>query len=141
MKIIDFQSEYYEKVNAFWNETGLGGSHRGDDLDIILSTIKAGGHLLIMLSDEGEVIGSSWLTTDKRRTYIHHFGIKERYRRKGLAKCLMVQTMEIAVAIGYQVKLEVHRKNHPAINLYRAFGFNDLGDYEVLINRDLTMPS
>lgn len=140
MKIIEFLPVYYDRVNSFWNETGLGGSHRGDDLNIIISTINTGGHLLILINGEDEVIGSSWLTNDKRRTYIHHFGIKESYRRQGLGRVLMVKTMEIAIKMGFQIKLEVHRGNLAAINLYKAFGFNDLGDYEVLINRELTIP-
>jgi ribosomal protein S18 acetylase RimI-like enzyme len=137
LNIIQFLPEYFEKVDTFWNDTGLGGTHRGDNLDVILTTIQAGGHLLLMINDKNEVIGTSWMTSDKRRTYIHHFGIKKEYRRQGLAIKLMNQTMSIANQMGFQIKLEVHRDNIPAINLYKQFGFNYLGEYDILIKRDV----
>lgn len=137
MNIIPFFPEYFEKVNTFWTETELGGSHRGDDLSVILNTINAGGHLLLMVNNEKEIIGTSWLTCDNRRTYIHHFGIKKEYRRQGLARQLMNKTMEIANQMGFQTKLEVHRDNTPAINLYKQYSFTYLGEYEILINREV----
>lgn len=135
--IIEYDPEYYDRINEFWNEVGLGGSHRGDSESIIIDTIEAGGHLLVMIGNQDEVIGTSWLTNDKRRTYIHHFGIKESYRKRGLADKLLEQCLALAVADGYQVKLEVHKDNIPAISLYEKHGFKYLGDYEVLIKRDV----
>ncbi len=40
-------------------------------------------------------------------------------------------------AKGYQVKLEVHRSNNVAVELYRKAGFEFLGDYDVYIIRDI----
>ncbi len=137
-QIIDFQPTYFEKVSLFWENNGLGGSHRGDSLQIIVETLKSGGHLLLMIDDKQNIIGTSWLTNDKRRTYIHHFGIREDCRRKGLAGILLECCLAYAKMDGYQVKLEVHRDNIPAQNLYRKYGFSDLGDYQVLIMRKLT---
>ncbi len=137
-RIIDFEEHYFERLNRFWNATGLGGSLRGDNAEIIMSTIHSGGHLLLMIDNSDEIIGSSWITNDKRRTYLHHFGIREDMRRKGLAKILLKRSMEIAKADGYQIKLEVGRENHAAMALYKNYGFKDLGDYEVLIIRDIT---
>lgn len=140
-RIINYNNQYFEKLNLFWNNTGLGGSHRGDTAEIILDTIKAGGHLLIMVDPNDEIIGSSWLTNDKRRTYLHHFGIREDLRRQGLANILLEKSLEVARKDGYQVKLEVHRLNEAAIALYKKYGFHDLGNYEVLIIRDITSKS
>ncbi len=137
-KMINYESRYFEKLNAFWNAAGLGGSHRGDTAAIINGTIEAGGHLILMVDSNDEIIGSSWLTNDKRRTYLHHFGIREDMRNKGLAKKLLNESLALAKTDGYQVKLEVGRGNIAAINLYKNNGFNDLGDYEVLIIRDIT---
>ena len=38
---------------------------------------------------------------------------------------------------GFQVKLEVHVTNLKAINLYKKYGFEYLGDYKVYIIRDI----
>lgn len=136
-KIIDYDPAMYEQVNKFWNATNLGGSHRGDNATVINATLEAGGHLLILISDHNELIGTSWLTNDKRRTYIHHFGIKKEYRHNGLATFLLQHCMELASEDGYQVKLEVHRDNAIAKKLYENLGFKYLGDYEVMIKREL----
>lgn len=137
-EIIDYKPEYFLKLNEFWIETGLGGSYRGDTAEIINGTINSGGHLLMMINSETkEIIGTSWLTNDNRRTYLHHFGIREKYRRQGLARQLLNYSLQIAYNDGFQVKLEVHKDNIAAINLYQQFGFKYLGDYEVLIKREL----
>jgi len=134
--IIDYNSSYFNEVNQFWQNNGLGGAYRGDTPDIIEKTILAGGKLLLMLS-ANKVIGTSWITHDSRRSYIHHFGISADFRRKGLGYKLMQATMEFVSTLNYQVKLEVHNDNQDAISLYHKFGFSYLGDYIVLIKRDL----
>lgn len=136
--IRDYQPIDYDKVERLWDAIGLGGKHRGDDASIIQETLDAGGYLLILCSDSAEIIGTSWLTTDKRRTYLHHFGIAEPYRGKGLSKLLLSASMKIAAKIGFQVKIEVHRNNNIALNLYESAGFKPLGDYDVFIIRDMT---
>lgn len=135
--IKEYVPEYYECINEFWIEVGLGGSYRGDTAAIISETISAGGHLFVMINNQDEVIGTSWLTNDKRRTYIHHFGIKESYRNSGLADRLLEHCITFAISDGYQIKLEVHKDNIPAISLYKKHGFKYLGDYEVLIKREI----
>lgn len=136
-RIIDYEPAFYESLDIFWKEIGVGGSYRGDNAAIILSTIESGGHLHLMLDSNNQIIGSSWLTNDKRRTYLHHFGISEKYRNQGLAAKLLEHSMAVAVKDGYQIKLEVHRDNEPAIRLYRKYGFSYLGDYMVLIKREI----
>jgi len=45
--------------------------------------------------------------------------------------------MKLARNKGLQVKLEVHRTNRKAINLYKSEGFQYLGDFDVYIIRDI----
>lgn len=136
-QIIDYSPKFYHDLDRFWNETGLGGSHRGDNENIISETIKFGGHLILMIDEASNIIGTSWLTNDKRRTYLHHFGISQEHRKQGLASKLLEYCMALAANDGLQIKLEVHKENESAIKLYTKYGFNYLGDYEVLINRHI----
>lgn len=136
--IRDYIPSDYEKVEQFWNENGLGGKHRGDDAAIVDQTLAAGGHLIVLCDVSDEIIGTSWLTNDKRRTYLHHFGIAEPYRGRGLSKLLLMASMKLAVKDGFQLKIEVHRNNSAALNLYQSFGFTPLGDYDVFMIRDLS---
>ncbi|SRR3989339_449496 len=137
-KIRTFIPEDFSQVNELWSQTGMGGAHRGDNLEIIQQTIESGGKLLVMeeISTQ-KIIGTSWLTNDKRRIYLHHFGILPEYQDKGLSKPLMIESMKFAKETGLQVKLEVHRDNSRAINLYEKMGFKYLGDYDVYIVRDI----
>ena len=133
----DYQPVDFDEVESFWNANGLGGRHRGDTASTIQETLDAGGHLLLLCNDSAEIIGTSWLTNDKRRTYLHHFGISEPYRGKGLSKILLEASLKLAAKDGYQLKIEVHRNNHIALNLYESAGFKPLGDYDVFIIRDM----
>lgn len=134
----DYQPVDFDEVESFWNANVLGGRHRGDNASTIQETLDAGGHLLVLCNDSAEIIGTSWLTNDKRRTYLHHFGISEPYRGKGLSKILLEASLKLAAKDGYQLKIEVHRSNHIALKLYESAGFKPLGDYDVFIIRDMT---
>jgi ribosomal protein S18 acetylase RimI-like enzyme len=136
--IRDYLPSDYERVEQFWNENGLGGKHRGDDATVIAQTLDAGGHLLVLSNESDLIIGTSWLTNDRRRNYLHHFGIAASFRGRGLSKLLLKASLKLAVEDGYQLKIEVDRNNTIALNLYRSFGFLPLGNYDVFIIRDLS---
>ncbi|PLX11919.1 MAG: hypothetical protein C0594_03020 [Marinilabiliales bacterium] len=139
MEIIirDYNQTDYNSLSQKWEEAGVGGAHRGDTRGVINRTLKNNGKLYL-LEFQGEIIGSSWLTNDGRRIYLHHFFIQENYRRQGLAKRLLHESVKYADQCGMQIKLEVHAQNTAAENLYRNFGFQELGDYNVFIIRDFS---
>jgi ribosomal protein S18 acetylase RimI-like enzyme len=122
-----------------WESLGLGEAHRGDDEKVINRTIELGGQLLLMISEgSNAIIGTSWLTQDGRRTYLHHFGIHPDYQGYGLAKPLLDESLKLAKSLGMQIKLEVHKDNVKALGLYYKAGFTYLGDYLVFIIRDIS---
>lgn len=135
--IRDFQPSDYEGLSELWQLTNLGNSARGDNLEIIQQSIDLGGKLLVAVNSDGMVIGTSWMTFDGRRIHLHHFGVHPNYQRQGIGKMLTRESLRFVKSKGYQVKLEVHRNNIAAINLYKQFGFQYLGDYDVYIIRDL----
>ena len=136
VKIVDFKSDYYNEVINLWNITGLNTPGRNDDLKIIQQTLSLGGALLLMFYKK-QLVGTSWLTTDGRRLYLHHFGIHPDFQGKALSKILMNASFEFAQRLKLQIKLEVHKDNYKAKNLYKKAGFKYLGDYEVHIVRNL----
>ncbi len=135
--IRDFQPDDFDGLSQVWQLTGLGNPARGDNLEIILQSIAMGGKLLVALNSESKVIGTSWMTFDGRRIHLHHVGIHPNYQRMGIGKMLTRESLRFVKTKGYQVKLEVHRDNIAAINLYKQFGFQYLGEYDVYIVRDL----
>lgn len=139
INIRDFEVHDFKGLSEVWSMTSLGNPQRGDNLDIILQSISMGGKMLVAVDDNDSVIGTSWMTFDGRRIHLHHFGVHPNYQRKGIGKLLVQESLRFVKQKGYQVKLEVHKSNIAAINLYKQFGFSFLGDYDVYIIRDLSM--
>jgi ribosomal protein S18 acetylase RimI-like enzyme len=130
--------EDYPSVISIWSETNLGNPVRGDDQKTIEDSILIGGQLLVIEEIKtSKICGTSWMTFDGRRIHLHHFGILPAYQGKGLGNLLLEESLKFIRAKNYQVKLEVHSTNTAAINLYRKYGFEYLGDYDVYIIRDL----
>jgi len=137
--IRDYAESDYSEVIIVWQSLGLGGAHRGDNEDVIRHTIEMGGKLLLIIdSVSGCIAGTSWLTIDGRRTYLHHFGIMKEYQGNGLAGILLNASLNFAKSLGMQIKLEVHKDNVRALGLYTKAGFTYLGDYCVYIIRDIS---
>jgi ribosomal protein S18 acetylase RimI-like enzyme len=134
--IRDYADADLHAVAALWQATGMASPARGDGPAVIARTVAAGGRLLVLEAD-GALAGTSWLTVDGRRTYLHHFAIAPSQQRRGRGRELLAATLDAARAIGLQLKLEVHRDNAAAIALYRAAGFAPLGAYDVYIMREL----
>jgi len=138
ISIRDFRDSDYPAVLKLWAETNLGGAERGDNAQTIEKTIATGGKLLIMEHADNEgIIGTSWLTTDGRRMYLHHFGIAPAQQGKHYSIPLLEASIAFAKKQNLQLKLEVHKDNFKAVRLYKKFKFKYLGDYHVYIIRKL----
>lgn len=137
--IREYADSDFVQISELWAQTGLGGEVRGDNAAVIRNTLEHGGIFLVMEAvTTRQIIGTSWMTNDFRRIYLHHFGILPEFQQQGLAKKLLQSSLKRAVKKGLQIKLEVHRNNSAAIALYKSFGFAALGDYDSYIIRDLT---
>jgi [ribosomal protein S18]-alanine N-acetyltransferase len=134
--IRDYRPDDYVAIMEFWVATGLGGQQRGDDQRVIEQSIAMGGKLLVAEHDDGVLLGTSWMTFDGRRIHLHHVGVLPAYQRRGIGRLLSIASIDFAREKGIQIKLEVHRGNMAAIELYKNLGFNYLGDYDVYIIRE-----
>jgi [ribosomal protein S18]-alanine N-acetyltransferase len=138
MTIRKYQSGDFEGIMSLWMATGMGRPERGDDAQTVERSLAMGGCMFVMTDDESErIIGTSWITYDGRRLLLHHFGILPEYQRRGFSKELLKKSLRFVKQKNIQVKLEVHRNNIIARNLYINAGFEYLGDYDVYILRDI----
>ncbi len=135
--IRDYKPEDYPQLMQLWESLELSNPKRGDNNKTIENTLQIGGKLLIMEINATDIIGSAWLTNDGRRIYLHHFGIDKQWQKKGLAKALLEECLQFAKEKKMQIKLEVHKDNIAALELYKNGGFKYLGDYLVYIIRDI----
>jgi ribosomal protein S18 acetylase RimI-like enzyme len=137
----DYRLSDFPAVAEIWRETGMGDPRRGDTAEVIDRTLACGGRLLVLEERDGNGVGrlagTSWITFDGRRLLLHHFSVRPSRQGRGLSKPLLAATLRHARERGVQIKLEVHRSNAKAIGLYRKAGFVPLGDYDVLILRDV----
>ncbi|MBT7038366.1 MAG: GNAT family N-acetyltransferase, partial [Bacteroidetes bacterium] len=108
MEIRNYIPSDYEQLQYLWEVTGMGGKFRGDNEAVIAKTINAGGKLFVLIH-ENKLIGSSWITNDARRLYLHHFGILPEYQGEGLSKLLLDESLKFARETKLQIKLEVHK--------------------------------
>lgn len=134
--IRDYMPDDFDQLKTLWEDTGLTNPERGDNPETIAETLRMGGKLLVMVDKQQEsIIGSSWMTCDGRRIFLHHFGIMTRYQNQGLGTWLAKASMEYLRSMNKQVKLEVHKDNAAAISLYRKFGFRHFEDYQIFMIR------
>ena len=134
----DYWAADYPHVADIWERTGISTPGRGDSAEVIENTLRRKGRLLVLVDKESDiVIGTSWLTNDGRRLYLHHFAIDPKYQGGGFSRPLLRESLKIAKEIGLQIKLEVHIGNRGGIHFYEKAGFKRLGDYDVYIIRDL----
>jgi len=135
----NFKKEDIKGVYELWKKTGLGNSLRGDTSETIEISLNMGGKLIVMEDVlNSKIVGTSWITFDGRRLHLHHFGIDPDYQGKKLSKPLLRETLLFAKKKGIQIKLEVHKDNFKAIELYTKSYFKYLGDYRIYIIRDLS---
>lgn len=131
-----FNEDIFHSIVEIWQQTGVGNPARGDDFEVVKRTLEHGGKIFSLL-DEDQIIGTAWLTHDYRRVYIHHMAIEPSHQGKGLSHMLLEACVQYAHELGYQAKLEVDRQNLPARHLYEKYGFQNLGDFLVLIKREV----
>lgn len=122
----------YPQVVSLWKETGIYTPERGDTPEIILRCNDQGGKFLIMEEpSESRIVGTSWLTWDGRRVMLHHFAIQPSLQGQGYGRQLALESLRFAREKKCPIKLEVHRDNLPAVQLYRSLGFVVFEDYDV----------
>ncbi len=132
----DYKPSDYPGLLLLWVELDMSPCERSDTPEVIQRTIDRGGKLIVMEEPEtGTIAGSSWMTFDGRRLFLHHFGVKKIYQRKGWGMKLVVESLKFIKKKGGQVKLEVHRENIAAIKLYKKCGFTSFTDYGLYILR------
>ncbi len=133
--IYTIDEKIFNQVAHIWLVTGVGKPERGDTLELVERTLKHGGRFLTMLED-GEAVGTAWITNDSRRLYLHHMAVLPEKQGQGYGQLLLEEAIGIADAMGMQMKLEVHCDNAPARHIYRKAGFvDDLEAYRVMIRR------
>lgn len=141
MIIRDYHPSDISQVEALWKETSIYTEERGDT-DTIIQRCNSNGGRFLVIEDPAtnSIAGTSWMTFDGRRVLLHHFAIKPSSQGKGLGRLLALESLKFARELDCPMKLEVHRDNQPAINLYKSLGFLAFDDYDLFMILDPGAP-
>lgn len=84
-------------------------------------------HYFVYILDE-EIIGYAGLWIFETVGHIVNMAVLEEHRRKGIARRLLEHTIAYGEELGVErFTLEVRMSNKPALELYRSYGFVDVG--------------
>ena len=136
MNIRDYRTGDFPAIEALWKATGIYTVERGDTKELIEQCNHQGGKFLVLEDGSGEIAGTSWMTFDGRRIYLHHFAVGPDLQGRGYGRKLALASLEFARELGYPMKLEVQENNQPAVNLYRSLGFEVFEDYDIYMILD-----
>ena len=79
-------------------------------------------------SEDGEILGFAGVLINFDFIEIMNIVVKKKYRKKGIGKELLEKIIDFSIEENFDIiDLEVNSKNEPAINLYRKFGFKEVG--------------
>ncbi|MBN2229124.1 MAG: GNAT family N-acetyltransferase [Candidatus Thorarchaeota archaeon] len=82
-------------------------------------------YLSFVWKDGERIFGFVIVHSRNEEEHIHLFGILDEYRRKGIAKNMLLKTIKEMIAGGCKmVSIGVDAKNTTAYNLYKKIGFN-----------------
>ncbi|PKN96851.1 MAG: hypothetical protein CVU43_18615 [Chloroflexi bacterium HGW-Chloroflexi-5] len=85
-RIRDYLKTDFVEVAHLWDKAVPGGVVSGNDASVVWRTLEHGRVFLVMEeASTGKIIGTSWMTNDFRRMYLHHFGILPESQDCGLA--------------------------------------------------------
>lgn len=97
-------------------------------LDSFKAELPKLGACFYLAEENGEAAGYIGFNMVLDEGYIANVAVKERFRRRGIARTLMEKVIETAKENGLSfVSLEVRESNIPARNLYEALGFSCQG--------------
>ena len=132
MIIREYRKGDFPEVESLWKETEVFRPERGDTAETILRCNRQGGKFLILEDDENNrITGTSWLTWDGRRVHMQYFVVHPTLQGQGHGRELALASISFARNKEAPIKLEVHRDNIPAVQLYKSMGFKVLEAYEV----------
>jgi ribosomal-protein-alanine N-acetyltransferase len=81
--------------------------------------------LCLVALEDGEVVGYVGSQTVLQEADMMNIAVADSHRRRGIAKMLVEELIRQLDA--YQLTLEVRASNAPAISLYEALGFGQVG--------------
>lgn len=133
--------EDYEQVYALWKKIhGFGLRSIDDSRDGVEKFLKRNPTTSVVATEDGKIVGAILCGHDGRRGCLYHVCVDEAYRRRGIGKAMVVQSMEALKEEGISnVSLIAFTKNDIGNAFWNIIGWNerqDLNYYDFVLNTE-----
>ena len=133
--------EDYEQVYALWKKIhGFGLRSIDDSRDGVEKFLKRNPTTSVVATEDGKIVGAILCGHDGRRGCLYHVCVDEAYRRRGIGKAMVVQSMEALKEEGISnVSLIAFTQNDIGNAFWNTIGCNerqDLNYYDFVLNTE-----
>lgn len=133
--------EDYEQVYALWKKIhGFGLRSIDDSRDGVEKFLKRNPTTSVVATEDGKIVGAILCGHDGRRGCLYHVCVDEAYRRRGIGKAMVVQSMEALKEEGISnVSLIAFTQNDIGNAFWTTIGWNerqDLNYYDFVLNTE-----
>ena len=131
--------EDYEQVYALWKKIhGFGLRSIDDSRDGVEKFLKRNPTTSVVATEDGKIVGAILCGHDGRRGCLYHVCVDEAYRRRGIGKAMVVQSMEALKEEGISnVSLIAFTQNDIGNAFWNTIGWTerlDLNYYDFTLN-------
>src|SRR4030067_2015405 len=125
-KIAEMKLNKYNELIEFWRSCeGLWVSD-DDSYENLKIYFKRNPKSNFIVLHENKIIGTVKCSHDGRRGYIHHLGVKEEFRKQGIARELVEKCIECLRAQGInKFRVFVLDSNREALEFWEHMGFEE----------------
>lgn len=119
------------KEYAVWLAIDLCFQHFEEELANLNKMYGAAEGGIILCTHENEYVGCVAIRKIfAEAAELKRMFVREGYRQRGIGRELMIRSIELAGQCGYRkIMLDTLAHMHPAINLYKRFGFRETAPY------------
>lgn len=114
----------YSDFDDFWNESILKSELENDNSNYI-----------VVKNDLNEIVGFGGFKAIINEADIMNIVVKKSHRHNGIGTLILENLLNLAKSKNMiSISLEVNKSNIPAINLYKKFGFLNIGERKKYYN-------
>lgn len=133
--------EDYEQVYALWKKIhGFGLRSIDDSREGVGKFLKRNPTTSVVAVEDGKIVGAILCGHDGRRGSLYHVCVDEAYRRRGIGRAMVVQSMEALKEEGISnVSLIAFTQNDIGNAFWNTIGWNerqDLNYYDFVLNTE-----
>jgi len=132
MKIRESSIEEFAVVSQLWRRSGIE-IRPGDNREDLRRKLERDSDLFLVAEEDSKIVGSVMGAWDGRRGWIYHLAVDPRFRRKHIARKMLLEVERRMKDKGVpRVNTMVYLWNGPSLNLCENLGYKKQVDLAVM---------